>query len=160
MSGRRGNYEFPGEICRYIIDMKSSRIYPEKTISGSYEFPSINPHCLCHPYRFTYCAFKHQESLFFTGVSMIDLKTSNYKMFDFGRGRFCGEPVFVPQPGCHYDPDLSHEPGWVLVEVYDTRTGHKSLAVFRTESLPDGPTAWVHLDQYLPLGLHGFWKQA
>jgi len=160
MSGRRGNYEFPGEIWRYIIDLKSSRICQEKTVSGSYEFPSINPHHLCHPYRFTYCAFKHQESLFFSGVSMVDLKTFSYQMFDFGRGKFCGEPLFVPQPGFRYDPDLSQEPGWVLVEVYDTRTGHKSLAVFRTESFPDGPTAWVHLDQYLPLGLHGFWKQA
>jgi len=160
MKGRRGSYEFPGEIRRYVIDLKSHRIRQEKTVSGSYEFPRVNPQHVCHPYRYAYCAVKCQERLFFSGIAMIDIKDCTTRMFDFGRSRFCGEPVFVPQPGYRYDPRSSQEPGWILVEAYDTRTNHKSLAIFQTESLADGPTAWVHLDRYLPLGLHGFWKQA
>jgi all-trans-8'-apo-beta-carotenal 15,15'-oxygenase len=160
MSGRRGSYGFPGEIRRYRIDLKSSRIHTERAVPGSYEFPSINPHHIGHPCRFVYCAAKRHDGVFYSGIVMIDLNTFITKTYDFGPTRFCGEPLFVPRPGYPYDPDSPHEPGWVLVEVYDARSGHKSLAVFQTDSLADGPTAWVHLDRYLPLGLHGCWKPA
>jgi all-trans-8'-apo-beta-carotenal 15,15'-oxygenase len=160
MKGRKGSYEFPGEIRRYLIDLKSHRIQQEKNVDGSYEFPCVNPRHLCHRHRYAYCAVKRQESLYYSGIAIIDSDTFCVKTFDFGRDRFCGEPVFVPQPGYRYDPVSSQEPGWVLVEVYDSQAHQKSLAVFQTESLVDGPTSVVHLDCYVPLGLHGFWRSA
>ena len=160
MKGRRGSYEFPGEIHRYVIELKPHRLHHDKIVAGSYEFPCINSHNLCHPYRFGYCAVKPQADPFFTGIARIDFTTCHAKTFIFNSNQFCGEPIFVPQPGHHYDAESIHEPGWILVEVYDAGTHHKSLAVFEAESLTDGPTTWIHFDRYLPLGLHGFWKQA
>jgi all-trans-8'-apo-beta-carotenal 15,15'-oxygenase len=160
MEGRRGTFRYPGEVQRYIIELESSRVHQEKIVTGSYEFPWVNPHHICHPNRFAYCAVKLQKSLFYSGIAMVDFKAHSAKVFDFGQSQFCGEPVFVPEPGYRYDPSSAQEPGWLLVEVYNSLTRHKYLAVFHTKSLVDGPMTVVHIDRYLPFGLHGFWRPA
>jgi len=82
-------------------------------------------------------------------------KTENY---DFKERVYCGEPVFVPQPGFRYLPLTSEEPGWVLTEAYSGLTNKNSLAIFRADGVADGPIAPVHLTHHVPFSFHGFWE--
>ncbi len=46
MSGRKGQYNYAGEIRRYVINLDKKKIRQEILDHGSYEFPFINLHSL------------------------------------------------------------------------------------------------------------------
>lgn len=157
MSGRKGQYDHAGKIHRYVINPKNKNIKHEILDSGSYEFPYINPQHKCHKYRFGYFAKKCNQDIIFSGIARVDLNNFNSQVYDFGRGYFCSEPVFVPIPGHRYSPLKAQEPGWILTEVYDSGKQKTRLAVFNADRIVDGPLAWADLNQTFPLGFHGFW---
>ena len=158
MEGRKGQYNYPGEIRRYVINMARQNIRLEILDRGDYEFPFINPQYVCHKNRFGYFAKRFRDELFFTGIARVDMKTLNSKSFDFGRGIFCSEPVFIPKAQHIYSPDTQEEPGWLLAEVYDSGKQRTSLALFRSDHVSEGPIAKAYLNHPMPLGFHGFWQ--
>jgi all-trans-8'-apo-beta-carotenal 15,15'-oxygenase len=157
MSGRQGQYNYAGEIRRYIINPNRKKIRHEVLDKGSYEFPFINPHHQCHKYRFGYFTKKQKKAIFFTEIARIDMENLSSQSYDFGRGKFCSEPVFVQMPGYRYSPRTGKEPGWLLTEVYDSEKQKTLLAIFRADRISDGPLARVYLNQTIPLGFHGYW---
>jgi len=157
MSGRKGQYNYPGEIRRYVINAARKTIRFEILDSGSYDFPVINLEHLCHRYRFGYFAKKQNREVFFTGIARVDLKSLHSDSYDFGQAQFCSEPVFVPKPGYSYSAETDVEPGWLLTEVYDSGKNKTLLAIFETEHISDGPIARAYLNHVLPLGFHGYW---
>ena len=78
--------------------------------------------------------------------------------YDFGEGCYCSEPVFAPQPGYPYLPEAEKEPGWLLTEVYDSRTRKSFLAILRADRVADGPVANIHLQHHVPFSYHGWWQ--
>ena len=157
MSGRKGQYNYAGEIRRYVINLNKKKIRPEILDKGSYDFPSINLQHMCHKYRFGYLTKKQEKEIFFTGLARIDMENSSSQSYDFGPGKFCSEPVFVPVPGYRYSAWTDKEPGWLLTEVYDSGKQKTFLALFRADNISDGPLARAYLNQAIPLGFHGFW---
>ena len=158
MSGRQGQYNYAGEIRRYIINPNRKKIRPEVLDNRSYEFPFINPHHQCHKYRFGYFTKKQKKAIFFTGIARIDMENLSSQSYDFGRGKFCSEPVFVQMPGYRYSPQTGKEPGWLLTEVCDSEKQKTLLAIFRADRISDGPLARAYLNQAIPLGFHGYWR--
>lgn len=158
MSGRKGQYNYAGEIRRYVINFNKKKIRHEVLDKGSYEFPSINLQQMCHKYRFGYFSKKQEKEIFFTGLARIDMNNLRSQSYDFGPGKFCSEPVFVPVPNYRYSPWTDKEPGWLLTEVYDGGKQKTFLAIFRADRISDGPLARAYLNHAIPLGFHGFWR--
>lgn len=157
MAGRKGHYNFPGEIRRYIINTAQRNIRLEILDQGDYEFPFVNPQFVCHKHRFGYFARRDKDDLFFSGIVRIDMKTLKSESYNWGKGIFCSEPAFIPKPDHIYSPDTDTESGWLLTEVYNSHKQKTFLAVFSANHVSEGPVARVYLNHPMPLGLHGFW---
>lgn len=160
MEGRKGDYRFPGEIRRYVIDPARRHVAQETLSGANHEFPCVNPRHACHRNRFGYFVSIVPGEAFFTAVVRFDTQTGKSDRYDFGPGVYCSEPVFAPEPNFAYDAASAQEPGWLLTEVYDSLQHQSFLAIFRADSLGDGPAAIVRLRHHVPLGFHGFWRPA
>jgi all-trans-8'-apo-beta-carotenal 15,15'-oxygenase len=158
MAGRKGQYNYPGEIRRYVINTAKRNIRLEILDKGDYEFPFVNPQFVCHKHRFGYFAKRHKDQVLFTEIARIDMQTLKSESYNFGKGVFCSEPVFVPKPNHIYPPDASTEPGWLLTEVFNSHKQKTLLAIFRADHVSEGPVAEAYLNHSMPLGLHGFWQ--
>lgn len=154
MQGRRGEFDYPGLLRRYHIDVKEKKISSEILAEGSYEWPRIDERHLCGPYRYAYMCEAHPGNFFWNGLVRFDSLSGEFNRFDFGNEIFCSEPVFVSKP--HGGSDE----GWLLSECLDSRTGNSFLAVLDAQHLEDGPLARVHLRHHCPFSYHGFWHQA
>ena len=157
MTGEKGEAHFKGEIRRYVIDPEKNKLRQEIVGSGGYEWPFINPIHRCHPYRVGYLAKAAEGEFFWSIIAKVDMQTGRMESYDFGQGLYCGEPVFVPEPGMGYQHEDSKEPGWLLTEVYNSHTNKSFLAILRADQVADGPLAQVHLSHHVPFSLHGYW---
>jgi len=158
MRGEKGKHGYSGKLRRYLIDPagKSAR---EKFVAGeNFEWPRINGRHLCRNYRFTYIAQGHPGEFFWSFITRMDMSSGKNSTYDFGRTEFCSEPVFIPLPGKNYEPDDAEEPGWLLTEVYDSRSRTSYLAVLRAERIEDGPLARIRLTHHAPFSYHGWWS--
>jgi len=157
MQGRRGEHRYPGMVRRYVIDPARKSATTELIAGENFEWPRVNELHRCHRYRFAYLAREHPGEFFWSLVSRVDVTTGKTVQYDFGRGSYCCEPVFVPIPGRSYEPDDPVEPGWLLTEVYDSASRTSCLALLRAESVADGPVARVWLNHHVPFSYHGWW---
>jgi all-trans-8'-apo-beta-carotenal 15,15'-oxygenase len=119
MAGRKGQYNYPGEIRRYIINTAKRNIRLEILDKGDYEFPFVNPQYVCHKHRFGYFAQRNKDEMFFTGIARIDMKTLKSESYNWGKGIFCSEPAFIPKPNHIYSADTDTEPGWLLTDIHN-----------------------------------------
>lgn len=158
MSGRRGNFAFPGKLQRYLITPQSRQIRRETFAEGSYEWPRINEMHRCQNYRFVYLVKTRPGEFFWTILNRFDTYHGGVHSYDFGAGCYLTEPVYVPLPGRSYRPDDPREEGFVLVEAYDSATRKSFLAVLRAEDIAAGPVAVVHLEHHAPFSYHGWWS--
>jgi all-trans-8'-apo-beta-carotenal 15,15'-oxygenase len=158
MAGRKGDHAFNGEVRRYLIDPAGRTIRQDVLDNGNYEWPRVNELHSCHGYRFGYMSKAGPGEFFGTTVCRIDMRTGSIDSYDFGAGTYCSEPVFIPLPGGRYHPDSDAEPGWLMTEVYDSRTKKSSLALLRADRLSAGPVAAVYLRHHVPLSFHGWWS--
>lgn len=60
------------------------------------------------------------------------------------------EPQFVPRPAATAEDD-----GWILATVHNAATGNGELVILDAQDLSAGPLATIHLQHFLPAGLHG-----
>jgi all-trans-8'-apo-beta-carotenal 15,15'-oxygenase len=158
MAGRRGEFAFPGALWRYLIDPAARTIREEMLGEGSYEWPRVNEQHRCHDYRFGYLVKTRPGDFFWTIVSRVDMRTGRTVNYDFGAGCYLTEPVFVPLPGRVYLPGDASEPGFLLIEAYDSLTRHSFLAVLQADNIGAGPVAIVHLEHHVPFSYHGWWS--
>jgi all-trans-8'-apo-beta-carotenal 15,15'-oxygenase len=158
MVGRRGEYAFPGSLRRYQIDPAARSIREVTLDAGSYEWPRVNELHRCHDYRFVYMIKTRPGDFFWTLVCRVDMRTGRTEQYDFGAGCYLTEPVFVALPGRSYQPDDLEEPGFLLIEAYDSATRRSFLAILRAERVAAGPFAIVHLEHHVPFSYHGWWS--
>jgi all-trans-8'-apo-beta-carotenal 15,15'-oxygenase len=125
---------------------------------GSYEWPRVNERHRCGDYRFGYLLKTRPGDFFWTIVCRVDMRTGATKCYDFGAGCYLTEPVFVPLPGRAYQPEDPAEPGFLLVEAYDSPSRRSYLAVLRADDVGAGPVAMIHLTHHVPFSYHGWWS--
>ena len=154
MAGREGEHAYPGRLRRYRIDIARRTVRDEIVADGNFEWPRIDGRLLCRPHRYTYLAEARPLDFFWTRVVRHDRQTGAMERYDFGKGVYCSEPVFVP------GSEGEHDRGWVLTECYDGGTGKSFLALLDVERLADGPLAIVHLRHHVPFSYHGWWTPA
>lgn len=87
-----------------------------------------------------------------SGFAKVDLATGELTKFEYGEGRFGGEPCFVPM-----DPAAAHprgeDDGYVLTFVHDERAGTSELLVVNAADMRLEAT--VQLPSRVPFGFHG-----
>lgn len=152
MAGGKGGFHAPGQLRRYRIEPGQKRVSSELLAAGNFEWPRIDERGRCRSNRFVWLCAANSGEFFWSMVERIDLQSGQGRRYDFGAGCYCCEPVFVPRNNAA--PEGS---GWVLTEVYDSRTRKSHLAVLDGERLDDGPLARVMLRHHVPFSYHGWW---
>ncbi|XP_051184362.1 9-cis-epoxycarotenoid dioxygenase NCED3, chloroplastic [Lolium perenne] len=87
-----------------------------------------------------------------SGFAKVDLATGKLTRFDYGEGRFGGEPCFVPMDGEHARPGAEDD-GYVLSFVRDEAAGTSELLVVNAADMRLEAT--VQLPSRVPYGFHG-----
>ncbi|ABB32671.1 Carotenoid oxygenase [Geobacter metallireducens RCH3] len=157
MEGRRGHYDFPGEIMRYRIDPVRCTVRRETLNPGSCEWPRIDERLRCRRHRIGYAVKCLPGEFFWSIVMRVDFLSGTTAEYSFGRGKYCTEAVFVPKPGTSADASQSAGEGWLLTEVYDSHTRKSFLAILDAGRVADGPLAIAHLTHHVPFSYHGWW---
>jgi all-trans-8'-apo-beta-carotenal 15,15'-oxygenase len=152
MSGGKGVIHSPGKLWRYRIDPGQRKVAREQLADGNFEWPRIDERRRCQSYRFVFLCAAADGEFFWSAVERIDLQTGRSTRYDFGAGCYCSEPVFVPRSSA-----AAEGSGWMLSEVYDSRTRKSFLAMLDSERLDDGPLARVMLGHHVPFSYHGWW---
>jgi all-trans-8'-apo-beta-carotenal 15,15'-oxygenase len=152
MTGGKGGGHAPGQLWRYRIDPGQKKVARELLAAGNFEWPRIDERVRCRSHRFVWLCAANPGEFFWSAVERIDLQSGRVTRYDFGAGCYCSEPVFVPR-----DNAAAEGSGWVLTEVYDSRTRKSLLAVLDGERLNDGPLARVMLRHHVPFSYHGWW---
>ena len=160
MCGRKVESVFPGKIRRYVINLRKKSIRQEILDESSHEFPFVNQHHSCRKHRFGYFAKGDQGAIFFSSIARVDTKTGKSEVYDFGQGFYCLEPVFAPKPNFVYTSDDAEEPGWLLMEVYNSQTKRSFVAILQVDHVSAGPVAIIHLNHHISLSFHGYWHGA
>ena len=160
MQGKQGEYRYPGQIRRYIIQPKRGKARQEILHAGNYEWPFMNLGLRCYPYRICYAASPRPGEFFWSKVCRIDVTTGKEQVYAFPEGVYCSEPVFVPKPGHVSNPANAEDPGWLLTEGYHGGRKKSFLAVFNEDHVADGPVAQVWLRHHVPFSFHGWWQPA
>ncbi|GFO57448.1 dioxygenase [Geomonas sp. Red276] len=159
MQGRPGEHAYPGALRRYRIDPARGTVQQEIVEQGgNYEWPRVNELRRGVSHRFAYFIDARPGDFFWTKVCRFDFASGRLERYDFGPGHFLTEPVFVPLPGRLYTEGEKDEPGYLLTEVYDSKSRRSSLAILRAECLADGPVAVVRLRHHVPFSYHGWWN--
>ncbi|KQJ85750.2 9-cis-epoxycarotenoid dioxygenase NCED5, chloroplastic [Brachypodium distachyon] len=87
-----------------------------------------------------------------SGFAKVDLATGEMTRFDYGEGRFGGEPCFVPVDGAHARAGAEDD-GYVLTFVRDEVAGTSELLVVNAADMRLEAT--VALPSRVPYGFHG-----
>eukprot|EP00879_Flechtneria_rotunda_P011797 GHRR01012324.1.p1 GENE.GHRR01012324.1~~GHRR01012324.1.p1 ORF type:complete len:443 (+),score=168.86 GHRR01012324.1:948-2276(+) len=136
------------------------------------EFPSVNWDMHGQPHRYTYSCGDRVDDEFYWGPAQCIMKTTlpdplagaqghvshvqvNEECWDAGSRCIVNEPLFVPRPNATAEDD-----GWVLALVHNAATGKGDLVILDAQCVAAGPVATIHLQHFLPAGLHGSFTSA
>lgn len=140
-------------LCRWRFNLNTGETKEEKLDDVPSEFPRVNEQLLGRPNRYGYTARAAANSMpLFDGLIKYDLLDGSSQIHEFGRGRYGGEGVFVPQPGASNEDD-----GWLLTFVYDEVENTSELVVINATDMRSEPVARILIPTRVPYGFHGAW---
>jgi 8'-apo-carotenoid 13,14-cleaving dioxygenase len=117
------------------------------------EFPRHRGSLSTKPYRYGYAVSPSQDRTMGWPTVKYDLHTGAREVFDHGRGRASGEPVFIGRQGSTVEDD-----GWLVTYVHDL--GHQTAEFVVIDAQDFRRTDYVArvlLPQRIPFGFHGNW---
>ncbi|NKB36024.1 MAG: carotenoid oxygenase [Gammaproteobacteria bacterium] len=137
-------------LDRWTVNPKTQNVSEQIIDERTQEFPRCHPELNSKPYQFAYTLAVGDRS--FPGVYKQDMKTGESSMFNFGKGRHGGEPVFVPKQS-----GTSEDDGYLMTFVYDETSNTSELIILDALDLNQEALARVHLPVRVPYGFHGNW---
>ncbi|KAF7074490.1 hypothetical protein CFC21_079350 [Triticum aestivum] len=113
------------------------------------EVGMVNSNLLGRKTRYAYLAVAEPWPKV-SGFAKVDLATGELTKFEYGEGRFGGEPCFVPM-----DPAASRgeDDGYILTFVHDEAAGTSELLVVNAADMRLEAT--IQLPSRVPYGFHG-----
>jgi carotenoid cleavage dioxygenase-like enzyme len=149
--------DFPmPELWRWTIDTVSGSVREEQIDDRPAEFPRVPDSLVGLPHRYGYMMAvpgdANDDPSTLTGeILKYDRETGARSEISLGRGRVCGEPVFVPADSASAEDD-----GYLMTFVYDANTDTSEFVVLDASTMDDTPVAAIDLPR-IPHGFHGSW---
>ena len=149
----------PPELWRWTIDTTTGKVHEEQIDDRSAEFPRVADSVVGLKHRFGYMMSSSEGGFddptnASGAILKYDRDTGVRSDIEFGRGRVCGEPVFVP---CA-DPK-SEDDGYLMTYVYDAGSDSSQFVIMDAASMDSTPVAAIDLPR-VPNGFHGSWIPA
>lgn len=116
------------------------------------EFPRHRHSVGNQPYRYGYCTSPSPVPGESWPTLKHDLQAGTTTVFDHGKGRAAGEPIFVPREGSSAEDD-----GYLITLVHDLGQASTEFVVLDAQDFDRGYVAQVNLPQRVPFGFHGNW---
>ncbi|MEZ5595964.1 MAG: carotenoid oxygenase family protein [Pseudomonadales bacterium] len=156
-SMKPGAKEVPPMLWRWTIHTKEGRVSEAQLDERAVEFPRVPDSRVGLRHRYGYMAeFGRSASGGALPAAVAfrkyDLQTGASTAHDLGKGRFGGEPVFVPAAGASNEDD-----GYLMSFVFDEATRRSELVIADASNMTAPPVARVHLPVRVPAGFHGSW---
>ena len=92
----------PGSIRLVRINPQTKTIKMERVSNDadySYEFPVMNEQFSCYEHQIGYFARGRMSGAFHHQICGMNIRTGKQEYYDFGEGKYCGEPIFVSDKG-------------------------------------------------------------
>ena len=135
---------------RWTINPGTKNVSEQTVDDRSQEFPRCHPMLNSKPYQYAYTLAVEGKS--FPGIYKQDMNTGESSMFEFGKGRHGGEPVFIAKESA-----TSEDDGYLMTYVYDEAKNTSELIIIDALDLSRPALARVHLPVRVPYGFHGNW---
>lgn len=148
------NTESPdgGDLYRYVIDLEKKTVR-EETVPGLLQgdFPMWDWRRTGQQHRYLWSAAmaNNGTQIFFNAVQKLDRETGAVQVHDFGAGRYCMEPVFMPAHA-----HAAEDEGYIATIVYDYRKDRSEVVLLDAADLSK-TVATAALKHHLPFGFHG-----
>ena len=146
----------PCHLWRWTFDPATGKVTETQLDDGSHAFPRVDDRRAGLPYRYGYAVLGRDPlDRSMDGDQVLvkyDLRTGERQLHDPGRGRMCGEPVFVPAAG-----SASEDDGYVMAYVYDKAEDRSAFMVLGAQDFTGSAVAEVPLPRRIPHGFHGSW---
>ncbi|CAM0875733.1 unnamed protein product [Alopecurus aequalis] len=115
------------------------------------EVGMVNSNLLGRKTRYAYLAVAEPWPKV-SGFAKVDLATGELTKFEYGEGRFGGEPCFVPMDPATA-PSRGEDDGYILTFVHDEAAGTSELLVVNAADMRLEAT--IQLPSRVPYGFHG-----
>lgn len=140
-------------LHRWRFNLTTGTVAEETLDDVASEFPRINENLLGQPNQYGYTGKMAKSSLpLFDGMIKYDFSNGKSQTHKYGRERYGGEPVFVPNPH-----GVTEDDGWLVTYVYDTAEDCSELVIVNAQDVTSEPIARVLIPHRIPYGFHGAW---
>jgi carotenoid cleavage dioxygenase len=140
-------------LHRWRFNLSTGTVREEMLDDVPGEFPRVNEQLLGRKTRYGYVGKMAPTPLpLFDASIKYDFHTGYSQTYEYGKGRYGGEAVFVPRPGADAEDD-----GWLVTYVHDTTEEISELVVVNAQDMSGEPVARVLIPQRVPYGFHGTW---
>ena len=150
--------DFPApNLWRWTINTTTGKVTEEQVDDRGAEFPRVNNAVIGSKHRFGYemsmgnAGFGEVDA---GAILKYDRQAGDCTSIELGKGRVCGEAVFVAADGAKSEDD-----GYVMTYVYDQSQDSSEFVIFDAKTMSDEPIATVQLPR-IPFGFHGSWVPA
>jgi all-trans-8'-apo-beta-carotenal 15,15'-oxygenase len=140
-----------GEAHRARVDVRRGRVEAAALSDLRCEFPTIDVRGAGGERRVVWLTVTKGAA---RGIARLDVERGEIECW-LPEGQHASEPVFAPRPGGRGETD-----GFVLVLVFDERSGTSHVAVLDAAAPGAGPIGRAHFDHHVPVTLHGAWLPA
>jgi carotenoid cleavage dioxygenase-like enzyme len=142
---------------RIMIDVaaQAAKDAPVDDPDRRVEFPRTNDLLTGRQHRYGYAATKELDRAkrgVWDSAAQFDFDRGAVTVQRFGRGRYPGEPCFVPRPGA-----IDEDDGYVVTFVYSAERDKSDLVIVDARDFDGEPVATIELPVRVPYGLHGNW---
>jgi all-trans-8'-apo-beta-carotenal 15,15'-oxygenase len=158
VASRQTRTSAKGTFWRVRLNPESSEIISIKPlVSRGCEFPTVAPHKLGQPHRYTYLSLHRPEADLAQElpgtIACFDHETNVLTEADLGLHRYPFSPI--------YASDTIHSgQGWILSEVFDSDHPRSELWIFDAANLAQAPVCRLAFPLLIPFGFHGTWQAA
>lgn len=151
-SERDPEEDIPRLYC-WRFNLSTGNVSEEVLDDTVSEFPRINENFLGRKNNYGYAGTIAPTDLpLFDGLIKYDFQNGKSEIYNYGSGRYGGEPVFAPRPSASAEDD-----GWLLTFVYDTAEDSSELVIINAQDITSTPVARVLIPQRVPFGFHAIW---
>lgn len=142
----------PTMMYRWRFNLRTGQTYEQQIDDEITEFPACNNDYVGRPYRYSYNGIYEEGEWLLKGIKRFDMSADMTQRYEFGPGRFGGEPQIARRIGSKAEDD-----GYVVSFVTDMVANRGECVILDASDIATGPLARIILPHRLPHGTHACW---